>query len=218
MKSGAILFSIVLVIAAAALMGCAFGEDPLPYISGSVTVADVADWTNLELGVFYASEVDTDDNYQFYFETDYESSTSDYIYRATYSQNNDATYYQFAPELSAPTSITQTSGVNGTFRADFDVNATTDGYFYALAWIDTNANGLLDLKDSSSEAVQISDSEFNRCPIYTPDGYYAHTFYNDSDYGYKFNGYDGTTNYIEDLSEMDQSAFRFDMTPALSGW
>jgi hypothetical protein len=211
MKLVTISLLVILLAASGLLMGCIPADNPFPYISGSVTVPAVGDWTNLRLGVFYDSTGD--------FYTKYETGQTDYIYRAIYVLADDGTtVYSFTPQATATTAISQTSGVNGTFRVDFDpAGSTVSGdYYYPIAWIDDDADGLLDLIDDSSDLGQIAGSEFNRMPWYNTDGISTMRFYRDADYGYKFDGY---STLMVALDDIDRTAFSFNMTPtAANGW
>ena len=134
MKRITISLLVILLAASGLLMGCTLGDNPFPYISGSVTVADEADWPDLRLGVFYDSTGD--------FTTDYDFGETDYVYRAVYS-DNDGWLVSSSLRLILPpaATISQTSGVNGTFRVDFDPEWKhgLQGFYYPIAWIDTTA-------------------------------------------------------------------------------
>jgi hypothetical protein len=210
MKPITISLLVVFVAAIGMLVGCNFGDDPFPYISGSVTVVNVGDWANLRLGVFYDSTGD--------LSTKYETGPTDHIYRATYVLANDGTtVFSFTPQATASTTISQTSGVDGTFRVDFDpAGSTVSGdYYYPIAWIDDDSDGFLDLIDDSDDAGQIAGSEFNRMPWYNTNGISTMRFYRDAANGYKFDGY---STLAVALDSIDRTAFSFDMTPMASGW
>ena len=50
MKKITISLLVILLAASGLLMGCVLGDNPFPYISGSVTVADERDWPDLRTG------------------------------------------------------------------------------------------------------------------------------------------------------------------------
>ena len=96
---------------------------------------------------------------------------------------------------------------------DFDPNGSMVGgdYYYPIAWIDSTANNQLDLTDDWIPDNILAEplSEFCRTPIY--DGDYIVTFYKNTDFGYKFDAHGAT---MQVLSDVDRTAFSFDMTPA----
>ena len=213
------VFLAVLVLAFAGLTSCVLegGGSSDSAITGSVTVANAADWADLQIGVFYASAVDTDPNYFWYFDTDHELNPTEYIYRAGYWNGNDKSMHAFAPE-PVSVSASQKSGVSGTFRAQLPETPLQEGYYHIIAWLDSDGDGLLDLVDSVEDADQIAFSEFNRCTRYDGGAYYVSNFYYTLDLGYQFGGFDGTGSHTATLSEANATDFSFDLRPAASGW
>jgi hypothetical protein len=211
-------FLLVLGLAIAGLTSCMLGSTGSTAfdITGSVTVADSADWADLRLGVFYASDADTDPNCFWYFDTDHELIPDAYVYRAGYWNMDDDTMYSFAPE-PVSVSISKKSSLSGTFGAKLPEGGFDEGYYYVIAWLDADGDGLLDLVDSFLDAEQIAFSEFNRCPRYGGGGYYVSHFFHAAGSGYQFGGFDGA-NHTAALSGVDTTDFSFDLRPAISGW
>ena len=184
--------------------------------TGTITVADASYWSNLQVGLFYSSNVDTDDS--FYLAAVHNGS----VRRLAMSRNSDGSSVAFEPAVVAQIVDNKNSPTARSYGVDLPVDSLPSGAaYYLIAWLDANGDTLLDMKDAATDDLEtIGQAEFNRLPYFFQDGtllWMGEIYYSDIESTFKYNGSElvpDARNYA--LSE-DAPDFDFEIT-ATSGF
>ena len=238
MRKGALA---ILLVASLIAISCSMGPgggggaNSSRVVTGTIVVPFQSYWANLKLGVFSGGDLGT---YPRLGTAD--NSLGVGYYRVIYNDVDNGTNMAIPPIAGASYSISDTSGTSSAYSFElpatipkYQKSGSLAEYSYYAAWIDSTANGNLDLKDASSgDVAHTIQGELNRCATKATTDTFTHLpttitidrFEQSRDLNgnptgnYKYSGYDSNAyNEQLELATDTNSGFNFTINPS-SGW